>query len=257
MIECKHLFGGYESVPVLYDISLAFPPGCVTVILGPNGCGKSTLLRTACGLQPPSGGEVLLDGAPLSSFSPRRAAQKIAYMPQSRNVPHITALRMVLHGRFPYLSYPRRYRAEDFDAAGNALHAAGASDLADRPVSELSGGQRQKVYLAMALAQDTETILMDEPAAWLDIRHQLELMRTVRKLAGQNKAVVLVLHDLGLAMRTADRIAVLETGHIAQYGTPGEIYASGILNRVFGIHVSRVPTPQGFFYYCDMTENEG
>lgn len=249
MIELMQITSGYPEHPVLHDITLSFPPGQVSVLLGPNGSGKSTLLRAACGLQPVQGGCILLDHSPLTAFTPRQLAKRVAYMPQSRNVPNITARRMVLHGRFPHLSYPRRYRAEDFAIADQALAAVGAGELSNRPVATLSGGQRQKVYLAMALAQDTETILMDEPTAWLDVRRQLDFMHTAKQLAGQGKAVVLVLHDLGLAMRFADSIAVLAGGHIACLGTPEEIYRSGILNQVFEITLCRVQTADGWIYY--------
>ena len=252
MLELKKLSAGYPGRDVLRNVDLNFTPGRVTVLLGPNGCGKSTLLRAACGLLPVSGGEVLLDGIPLTDYRPQQIAQKIAYLPQSRSVPNITARRMVLHGRFPYLSYPRRYRREDYEAADRALEQVDALEIADRSVAELSGGQRQKVYLAMALAQDTETILMDEPTTYLDIRHQMEVMALARTLAQQGKAVVLVLHDLCLAMEIADEIVVLWDGRLQQAGTPEEVFASGVLNRVMGIALSRTRTEEGWRYFCGL-----
>ena len=187
MIELKNLRAGYPDRPVLEGIDLDFRPGEVLAILGPNGCGKSTLLRTANGLLPRDGGEVLVDGIPLEELSAKEVAKKVAYLPQSRSTPNITAGRMVLHGRFPYLSYPRRYRREDHEMVRRALEWAGAAELAPRPLAELSGGQRQKVYLAMALAQDTETILMDEPTTYLDVGCQLEVMALARRLARELK----------------------------------------------------------------------
>lgn len=251
MIELQKLCAGYPGRTVLEDITLSFSPGRVLILLGPNGSGKSTLLRTVLGLLPKTGGSILLDGAPLESLSARQVAQKAAYLAQSRTVPNITAHRMVLHGRFPYLSFPRHYRPEDYEAARQALAWADASDVADRPMQELSGGQRQKIYLAMALAQDTETVLMDEPTTYLDILHQLDVMDVARRLAGQGKAVVLVLHDLCLAMRAADEIAVLSEGRLAALGTPEAVYRSGILDKVFSIRLGRVETGTGFHYYCE------
>ena len=198
MLEARNLSAGYPGRAVLAGVSLAARPGRVLALLGPNGCGKSTLLRTMAGLLPPLGGEVLLDGR--RDYSPRQAAQRVAYLPQSRTAPNITVRRLVLHGRFPYLSYPRRYGREDYEAVDRALAAADALDLADRPLPELSGGQRQKAYLAMALAQETEAILMDEPTTFLDIRHQLEVLALVRRLAEEGRGVVLALHDLCLAL---------------------------------------------------------
>ena len=226
MIELKELTVGYGEKPVLREVSMVFPPGQVTVLLGPNGCGKSTLMKTALGLLPRQGGEILYDGVGLEHLTTRQVARKAAYLAQSREIPSITARRMVLHGRFPYLGYPRRYRAEDYETAQKALEWAGAGDLADCPMQELSGGQRQKVYLAMALAQDTETVFMDEPTTYLDVRHQLEVMTVSR------------------------RLAVLADGALRQIGTPEEIFAGGELDRAFGVTVRRVWTKSGWLYYC-------
>mgnify|MGYP002702267804 CR=1 FL=1 len=222
----------------------------VLALLGPNGCGKSTLLRTVLGLQPRTSGQVLLDGIPVEQYTRRQLAQRIAYLPQSRAVPNISVQRMVLHGRFPYLSYPRRYRREDLEAAREALRRVDAEDLAGSFLPNLSGGQRQKVYLAMALVQDTETILMDEPTTYLDIRHQLETMDMARQLAAEGKALVLVLHDLCMAMRVADEAAVLFGGKILCSGTPEQVFLSGTINQTFGITLERVRTEQGWQYYC-------
>ena len=219
--------------------------------MGPNGCGKSTLIRSVLGLQPILGGQVLYDGVDARALNARQIARQAAFLPQSRNVPNITAGRMVLHGRFAYLSYPRQYRKQDRAIARKALEWADALELEDRYMPELSGGQRQKVYLAMALAQDTETIFMDEPTTFLDVRHQLEVMQVARRMAGEGKAVAVVLHDLCLAMRTAHRIAVLADGHLQALDRPEAVYASGILSKIFGVSLSRTQTGQGWQYYYD------
>ena len=249
MIELQNLRAGYPGHEVLHGVSLTFPPGKVLALIGPNGCGKSTLLKASIGLLPKAGGEVLLDGTPLERYRPKQIAQRVAYLSQSRPVPDITAQRMVLHGRFPYLSYPRRYRPEDFAAVSQALAWADAADLADIPLPKLSGGQRQKVYLAMALAQDTQTILMDEPTTYLDVRHQLEIMDVARRLAVQGKSVVLVLHDLCMALQCADQVAVLSEGQLVQAGTSEEIYSSGVLGRVMGVTLRRTETEAGWRYF--------
>ena len=251
MIELRGLRAGYGGQDVVRDVSLSFPPGRVLALLGPNGCGKSTLLRTALGLNPKSGGEVLMDGTPLEALSPRERALKAAYLPQSRPVPNITARKMVLHGRFPHLSYPRRCRREDYDAVERALDWADARDVGNCHMGELSGGQRQKIYLAMALAQETPSVLMDEPTAFLDVGHQLEVMAVARRLAREGRAVVMVLHDLPLAMRGADDIALLSGGRLAAWGTAAEVYRSGQLDRVFGVALRRVETESGWQYYYD------
>ena len=249
MIALRNLRAGYPGRAVLERVDLDFRPGEVLAILGPNGCGKSTLLRTANGLLARSGGEVLVDGVPLEELSPREIAQKIAYLPQSRPTPNITAGRMVLHGRFPYLSYPRRYRREDHEMVRRALEWVEAADLARRPLPELSGGQRQKVYLALALAQDTQTILMDEPTTYLDVGCQLEVMALARRLAEEGRAVVMVLHDLTLAMRYAHRAALLDQGRVCRLGTPEELYSGAELERVMGVSLGRVETEDGWRYF--------
>ena len=249
MMELRQLRAGYGEHMVLDGIDLALRPGEVLALLGPNGSGKSTLIRAALGLLPLAGGEVLIDGADAAALSPRQRAQKAAYLPQTRPVPNITALRMVLHGRFPHLTYPRRFRQEDYAAAMAALEQADAACLARRPMPELSGGQRQRVYLAMALAQDAPTLFLDEPTAFLDVSHQLEVGRLAGQLARQGKAVVLVLHDLPLALSTADRLAVLKGGRLLAVDGPEALCADGILNSVFGIELGRVMTDRGWRYY--------
>ncbi|MGM9537779.1 MAG: ABC transporter ATP-binding protein, partial [Candidatus Onthomonas sp.] len=206
------------------------------------------------GLLPALGGQVFYDGADIKTLSRREIAQKAAFLTQSRNTPSILALRMVLHGRFPYLSYPRRYGKQDYAIARRAMEATGSLAYENTNVSQLSGGQRQGVYLAMALAQNTETVFMDEPTTYLDIGRQLQTIETARSLARQGKAVVLVLHDLSLALRGADRVAVLEAGHLRCCDTPGVIYESGILDQVFGVAVHRMDTPHGPQYYCTAKE---
>ena len=249
MMELRQLRAGYGARLVLDGVDLALRPGEVLALLGPNGRGKSTLIRAALGLLPLAGGQVLIDGADAAALTPRQRAQKAAYLPQTRPVPNITALRMVLHGRFPHLTYPRRFRQEDYAAAMAALEQADAACLARRPMPELSGGQRQRVYLAMALAQDAPTLFLDEPTAFLDVSHQLEVGRLAGQLARQGKAVVLVLHDLPLALSTADRLAVLKGGRLLAVDGQEALCADGILNSVFGIELGRVMTDRGWRYY--------
>lgn len=249
MVEVQNIWAGYGGESVLKGLSAQFLPGRITCIAGPNGCGKSTLLQTVMGLCRPESGEVLVDGAPAAQLTSRQLAQKVAYLPQSRPVPDMTAYRMVLHGRFAHLGYPRRYRAEDHAAARAALGWAGCAALAGRPLGSLSGGQRQQVYIAMALAQDAGTILMDEPTTYLDIRARFAVMDLARRLALQGRAVVLVLHDLDLALRCADELLLLQNGVTAAAGAPREVCESGRLSEVFGVAVHEMDTPHGSQYY--------
>ncbi len=248
MLEIQNLTAGYGGGPVLKDLSLTLPGGKVTVILGPNGCGKSTLLKVLAGLLP-AAGRVGLEGEDLLALPQRERARRVAYLPQQRPVPEITVKRLVLHGRFPYLSYPRQYRREDLAAAQGAMEALGIGDLADRPVGSLSGGQRQKAYIAMALAQDTKAVLLDEPTAWLDIRHQFQLMELAKDLARQGKTVVLVLHDLALALERGDHLVLLKEGRLLAQGKDPEI--CGTLEAALGVRAVPVETPAGRKYYFE------
>lgn len=249
MLEFSRTDAGYSRGTVLHDITLRLRPGEITAIGGPNGCGKSTLLKLACGLLTPTSGQVLLDGKALHSLSPQERALHVAYLPQGRNVPELTAFRMVLHGRFPHLSFPRRYTREDVEAAEAALRWVDSEELSDRSMATLSGGQRQRIYLAMALAQETDIILMDEPTTYLDIKARFEVMELAHRLAALGKTVVIVLHDLDLLLRYADRAILLQDGRVVADGTPGELCKSGLLEQVFGVRVHCVETPEGREYY--------
>ena len=249
MLEIKNLTAGYPDKEVLCYVNLNIPEGKITALVGPNGSGKSTLLKAICGILP-SRKELRLDGMPLQDLSRKELARQMAYLPQNRAVPEITAANLVLHGRFPYLGYPRRYTPADIRIAEAAMEKLGISDLAHRELTSLSGGQRQKVYIAMALAQDTPVVLLDEPNTFLDIRHQKQTMALARMLAREGKIVVLVLHDLAMALETADHLVVLSEGRVAAEGDGETVFASGILDAVFGVEVCRVFTEDGWKYYC-------
>lgn len=249
MIELIDVCAGYDGEEILHKINMTLEPGKVTVLVGPNGCGKSTLLKSLVRLNPHTAGKIKVQGRDIREYSQQELAKQIAYLPQSRNVPDITVLRMVLHGRFPYLKYPRRYRQEDIMKAREALEWVGIAHLAEQNVNKLSGGNQQKVYIAMALAQDTPVILMDEPTTYLDISHQIRVMELARELAYQGKAVVLVLHDLEMAIQTADYLAVLSDGNLMEYGTSEEVFESKVLDQTFGIELCKVLTEYGWQYY--------
>lgn len=248
MLEIRNLSAGYNGNMVLRDLSLSIPRGSVTVIVGPNGCGKSTLLKALAGILPATG-SAALDGRELLGLDRREWAKVVAFLPQNRPVPEIAVKNLVLHGRFPYLSYPRRYRREDYRAAEAALERMGITELSERTLPTLSGGQRQKVYIAMALAQDTPVVLMDEPNTFLDIAHQLQLMEQAKALAREGKAVVLVLHDLSMALDCADFLAVVHNGQCLFRGRAEEVYLSGCLETAFSVQVQRVQTTDGWKYY--------
>lgn len=250
MLELRNITSGYHNQPVLNKISLRLEPGQLTVLIGPNGCGKSTLLKTAIGLMPKQCGEILLDGVPLEKLSGKEVARRVSYLSQSWTVPDITVEKLVLHGRFPYLSYPRRYSTEDHRLVRQVMAQVGLTELAHQSMQQLSGGQRQQAYVAMALAQDCDTVLMDEPTTYLDIAHQLRLIQLTRQLTGQGKAVVLVLHDLPLALKAADWVVVMQDGEIRRTGTPEQILQSGVITKVFGVQLHAAETVAGTNYFC-------
>ena len=193
----------------------------------------------------------------IKSMAQPELARKIAYLPQGKNVPDISAGRLVLHGRFPYLSYPRKYKRQDFLIAEEAMEKLGISNFKDKQMAELSGGMRQKVYIAMALAQQAPAIGMDEPTTYLDIGQQLRFGEMVRKLSEEGKTVLLVLHDILLALKLSDRIAALQEGKIAVWGRPEEILEAGVVERLYGVRVGRLETDRGIQYYYDMCQGCG
>lgn len=254
MVELRNVCSGYDGEEILHHINLSFEQGKVTVIVGPNGCGKSTLLKSVIRLNPHTSGEILIEGTNIKTLEATILAQRVAYLPQNKIPADITVLRMVLHGRFPYLKYPRRYREEDVGIAKKALEKMGIAHLADKGISRLSGGVRQKVYIAMALAQNTSTILMDEPTVYLDVLHQMKLMEMARELADSGKAVVMVLHDLIQALHIADKIVVMEEGRVIKCGTSEEVYTSDVVKQVFGIGIERIKTKDGWQYFYKKAE---
>jgi len=249
MLEIRDLCAGYGGRQVLREVSMDVPSGQVSVLLGPNGCGKSTLLKVLCGIIAPDRGCVRLNGQGLLGLDGCQLARKVAYLAQERRVPDITVERLVLHGRFPHLGYPRRYRAEDYAAAEAAMKKMGLLEMAEEPLARLSGGQRQKVYIAMALAQDTPVIMMDEPTTYLDVGHQLQLLHQARGLAEEGRTVLMVLHDLPCAMAVADRVILLAEGRVAAQGEPEAVFASRMIDGVFGVSLRRMETEDGWQYY--------
>ena len=235
MITLTDVRASCEGTEILRGVSVAFPAGKISVILGPNGCGKSTTLRTIVRLNPLDSGGVTVDGRPLEDYSHQELARKIAYLPQSRNVPEITVGRLVMHGRFPYLSYPRRYRPEDREKVRQAMNWVGLEGFSGRSMSSLSGGQRQKAYLAMAIAQDTDVILMDEPTTFLDIKNQFELLNRARMLAEMGKTVVMILHDFDETLHYADFAVLMDDGVVKTAGEARAVLDSREIREAFRV----------------------
>ena len=235
MLEIKELYSGYGRTEILHGASLVLEKGSLTSIIGANGCGKSTLLKAILGIAQRTKGSILADGEDVSKMSQRELARRVAYLSQGRSIPDMTVEQLVLHGRFPHIGYPKRYTEKDRRIALEAMERTGIAELSEKPLASLSGGMRQKAYIAMALSQDTDYILLDEPTTYLDIANQMKLAKLLRRLSEDGKGVAAVIHDLPLAMSLSDKVAVMADGKILALGSPSEIYASGIIETVFGV----------------------
>jgi len=254
MLKLEHVSAGYKEKNVLVDLSLHVPKGQLTVIIGPNGCGKTTLIKTMLGLLQPQSGNVLLQGVNVSDMKRDEIAKRVAYLSQGKATPDMTVEELVLHGRFAHLSYPRRYSKNDRAIAMAAMKRMEIESLASLPLASLSGGTRQTVYLAMALAQETDCILLDEPTTYLDVSHGLRFMELLKSLTRQGKTVVAVMHDLPLSLSFADQVVLLEHGALAFHDTPDALYQSGKLESIFGVKLGRDKTSGDYFYAYRSTD---
>jgi iron complex transport system ATP-binding protein len=245
VLEARGLAVGYDRHPVLSDLDLRIERGTVTTFLGANGCGKSTLLKALGRVLKPQAGEVHLDGTPIRRESNRAVAKKLAILPQSPVAPAGTSvLDLVMRGRNPHQSWAKPWTADDADVAEQAIAATGLTEVAHRDVASLSGGQRQRAWIALVVAQQADTLLLDEPTTYLDLAHQLEVLRLVRRLnREQGSTVVMVLHDLTLAARYSDRLVVLHDGGVAADGAPADVLTPELLERAFGLHARVVADP--------------
>ncbi|MCI1966835.1 MAG: ABC transporter ATP-binding protein [Oscillospiraceae bacterium] len=249
MFELEHLTGGYAGENKVIDLSAVFHKQEITVITGPNGCGKSTLLKLMVRLLKPAAGTITLDGADISTYHRKEFAKKVSFLPQARSAPPMSAGALVMHGRYPYLPYTRKYAQTDLEAVENALQMTGTEKFRHLSMERLSGGERQKVYLALLIAQGTDVVLLDEPTTYLDISRQFELMNLIQTLKLQGKTVIAVLHDLGLALRYADRVMVMNHGRLEACGSPDEICRSGTIDKVFQVRTRQIVSAERKEYY--------
>lgn len=238
MIDVRDITFSYGAEPVLRDVSFQVESGQFVCILGANGCGKTTLLKTMLGFFRPQGGSVLLDGENVHTMDVRRMAQKVAYIPQSHVPPFpFRVIDVVLMGRTPYLSRTYRPTQEDYQIAMDALERLGITSLADRRYTALSGGQRQLVIIARAIAQQTGTIIMDEPTASLDFGNQYLVLAQLLKLKQQHMSIVMVTHNPEHAIYCADRIIAMRDGRVLMDGTTEQIITEPLLREIYGMDV--------------------
>ncbi|MGS2647142.1 ATP-binding cassette domain-containing protein [Streptosporangium sp. LJ11] len=244
-LRAEGLSLGYDDRAVITDLDLSVLDGKITAIVGANACGKSTLLRGLARLVRPRRGAVYLDDRALGDLSTLDVAKVLGLLPQTPVAPDgITVADLVSRGRYPHQGWFRRWTDRDHEAVTRALAATDTADLIDRPLRALSGGQRQRVWVAMALAQDTDLLLLDEPTTFLDINHQVELLRLLRRLnAESGKTIVAVLHDLNLACRFCDHIIAMAGGAVVAEGPPAEVITAELVEKVFGLACVIVPDP--------------
>ncbi len=239
VLQTHNLCVGYTAprtpdVVVATDLNLSLGRGELVCLLGPNGAGKSTLMRTIAGMQPALTGSITLSGADVTTLTPRQLAERLSVVLTDRpNVGLLNGYALVALGRHPYTGWTGRLSRYDEAVVRWAVEAVGAADLAERPVMELSDGQRQKFMVARALAQESDLILLDEPTAYLDLPRRAEMMRLLRHLAADTgRAILLSTHDLDLALRSADTLWLLAGGK-ARVGTPEDLVLNGAFEAAF------------------------
>lgn len=244
-VVCAGLACGYGARKVLQHVDLRVGAGKVMALLGPNGCGKSTLLKTIEKTIPPLEGRIHLCGHDVAKVGFRELAKLCAFVPQEEHMAFaFTVRQLVTMGRLPY-SEGMLDTQEDQDAAQNAIEKAGCSDIADRPVTELSGGEKQRALLARALAQATPVLLLDEPTSHMDIGHQLAVAHLVRELASEGKTVLAAVHDLNLASLMADDACLLANGGVVRYGPVRDVLLDGALEDVYEVRFERLEDESG------------
>jgi iron complex transport system ATP-binding protein len=237
MISLDNVNAGYGARRVLQGVTLDVPPGDFLGVIGPNGCGKTTLLRVVSGVLPATAGEVRIQGTNLPDIDRRRLARTMACLAQDLSLDLAFNVReLVLMGRSPHLSRFGGETKRDFEVAQRAMELADVAPLADRPVTEISGGERQRVLIAMCLAQEPSVLLLDEPTNHLDIGHQLLILDLLARLNRETGlTVVAVFHDLNLAAEYCRRLLVLERGRVAACGAPHAVLTRELLQQVYGV----------------------
>ena len=247
-LHIENLQFAYNGVPTLADVDLDVQPNELLALVGPNGSGKTTLLKLLSGALAPDGGAVYLNTRELSAMRPREIARLVGALEQERTVGFdFTARELVEWGRTPHRSRLARWSGADERAVRRAISVADIEELTERSIGTLSGGERQRVFLAIALAQEPDVLLLDEPTTHLDLRYQMEILDLIRDQADAGLAVVAALHDLNLAARYADRVAVLHEGELVALGSPRDVLTEGRIEAVWEIAVRMREEPDGLW----------
>jgi iron complex transport system ATP-binding protein len=245
MLSIRSISVNYGEVEILHDLSLTVEAGQVVSLIGPNGAGKTTLIRAISGVLPLQSGSVMVNEQDLVTISIAERARLLAVVPQARRLPpEYSVQQAVLMGRTPYLGWLGNPSKTDYEKTRWAIDRTQISDFTERRVDELSGGEQQLVLVARALAQDSPVILLDEPTAHLDLRHQATILDLVHNLARERGlAVLMSLHDLNLVSLYSDRIALLSDGQILAFGSPHEVLIPKYLSDVYQVPLNIIPHP--------------
>lgn len=248
----EHLNIAYEERLIVEDLNLTIPEGKITALVGANGSGKSTILKTMARIMKPQKGAVILDGRSLHRQSTREVAKQLAILPQNPMAPEgLTVKELVSYGRFPHQKGFGSMSKEDHEMIQWAIQVTGMTAFTDHPVDQLSGGQRQRAWIAMALAQGTDLLFLDEPTTFLDMAHQLEVLKLLEKLnQEQQRTIVMVVHDLNHASRFAQHMVAIKSGKVTKCGSPIEVITPDVMREVFGIEADIVTDPRTGLPLC-------
>lgn len=243
-LTVNRLHFAYQQTPILRDISFSVPRGKLVGIVGPNGGGKSTLLKLLAGQEQPRSGEILLKEKPLGAYGAKALARELAYLPQRPLVPPgILVEQLVQYGRHPHQGWFNQWSEEDARMVDWARERMQLDAIWHQSASSLSGGQAQRVWLAMVLAQDADIILLDEPTSALDIGHQTEVMEAIHRVAAEGKTVLIVIHDLATAARYCDELIALGDGAIQAMGPAREVVTKPLIDRLYQTDVDILHAP--------------
>lgn len=248
-ISLQQISFSYRTQAVLQDITLEIPRQSFLALIGPNGSGKTTLLRVMSKALRPQQGAVLLDGRPLGSFSARDLAQKLAVISSEQHFEFpFSVADVVAMGRFPHLNRLEGMSDRDWQIVDDAMERTSVLDFRNRSISQLSSGEKQRVLIARAIAQQPSILMLDEPNAHLDINHQIAIFSLLRTLNRQQQiTIIVVLHDLSAAAAFCETMVLLHRGQIVRTGTPAEVITEELIRQTYGAEVSVFPSPVGGF----------
>jgi iron complex transport system ATP-binding protein len=238
-VDIQGLYFGYNEDLILKNINLSIDKGDFISIIGPNGSGKSTLLRNISSVLKPTKGIIKIDGKELKNYNTKELARKLAFVPQDTSIVYdFSVFDIVLMGRSPYLGRFEREKKKDFEITKEALIMTDTFQFQDRSITEISGGERQRVIVARALAQEPEILLLDEPTSHLDINHQIEILHLLKRLNKEKgMTIIVVIHDINLASRFSNKVILMKSGQILSKGTPEQVITKENIKEAYGINI--------------------